>query len=209
MIRSPFVLFFLLLLPLPADAADSVAASKEEARARIERMLKETKTMTWDQKVWLGKGSDEERTAAKCFYQAPDMFRLNVSEGRGEGATVVFKDGKITAFKRGLLSFAKLTYKPRDKTVLSLRGGDITQTGFLDDLAYVIRQWDTVDYKATPAEWIVSYKDPQGLPAIMKIRSAELYPYRLEITENGKLVEIHNYSNVAFNAPLEQNIFNP
>jgi outer membrane lipoprotein-sorting protein len=197
---------FFALLSVSSQAA---ADPKQDARARLEKMLQETKTLTWDQKIWLSKGDDEERNSAQCFYQAPDQFRLNVSEGRGAGATVVYKNGMLKAFKRGLLSFAKLTYKPRDKAVLSLRGGDITQTGFLDDLANVLRQWDTVEFKATPAEWTLNYKDTQGLPAQMKFRTGELYPYRIEVSEAGKIVETHNFSNVIYNPVIDPAVFNP
>jgi outer membrane lipoprotein-sorting protein len=208
-INAILSVFWITLFFSGSPASAAPADAKEDVRVRLERVLKDTKTMTWDQKIWLGKGNEEERTTAKCYWKAPDVFRLNVSEGRGKGATVIFKDGKITAFQRGLLSFAKLSYKPRDKTVLSLRGGDITQNGFLDDLGYVLRQWEKVLLTSSDAEWIVEYTDHQGLPATMKIRQAELYPYRIEVMESGKLVEIHNYSNVSYNAPIDPSVFNP
>lgn len=192
----------------PAAASEAVV-DRMALKARVEALVRDTKTATWYQDVWISNGKDTETTAADCFWRQPDQVRLNVKKGRGSGATAVYKDGKVTGFQPGMFSFVKLTYDVRDKEVLSIRGQDIRSNGFLDDYALILTQWETVTVLGEGGKFRLSYQNAEGLAAQMTVDAETLQPSLVEAAENGKVVERMKYTNVIFNPALEAKLFNP
>lgn len=199
----------LLLAAFALPAAADEGADRAALKARIEALLRDTKTATWFQDVWSTNGKDEETTAAECFWQGQDKMRLNVKKGRGAGATALLKDNKIIGFKPGLFSFVKLTYDVRDKEVLGLRGGDMRSNGFMDDLAAVVAQWETVGLTAKGANTVIAYKNGEGLATELTLDTATLRVSLIEAREQGKVVERFQFRDVVYNPVIEAKVFNP
>lgn len=204
-----FVTALVLLSLTRPVAANEAVVDRLALKARIEALVRDTKTATWYQDVWISNGKDTETTAADCFWRQPDHVRLNVKKGRGSGATAVYKDGKVTGFQPGMFSFVKLTYDVRDKEVLSIRGQDIRSNGFIDDYALILKQWDAVTVLGEGGKLRLNYKNTEGLPAQMTVSPETLQPSLIESTENGKVVERFKYTNVVFNPEIEAKLFNP
>lgn len=197
-----------VLLAVPASG-DETVIDRIALKARIETLLRDTKTATWYQDVWSTNGKEVETTAADCFWQGQGLQRLNVKKGRGAGATAMLKDGKIIGFKPGMFSFVKLTYDPRDKDVLGLRGGDMTSNGFIDDLGMIVTQWDSVTAIPQGATIVFSYKNQEGLATKLTLDAVSLKVSLIEASENGKVVERFKFTNVVYNPAIDPELFKP
>lgn len=198
-----------LLVLLLVAAAPGDAELRERVKARIAATVAETKTLTWYQDAWSTNGKKEEATKSDCFFMAPEMYRLKVIEGRVNGATAIYRDGKITGFKPGVFSFVKLTYDVRDKEVLGVRGQDMRSTGFLDDYALILKQWDSVSVVSGATGVEVTYTGAGGFPAKLWMAADSLVPTRMEVYESGKTVERVTFEKIKFNPPLDPKLFVP
>lgn len=75
-------------------------------------------------------GNREERRIYNYAFQAPKLIRMDVIAGKDRGATLVYRNGFVRVRRGGLLSFITLTFKPSDRRVTTIRGGQIDQTDF-------------------------------------------------------------------------------
>lgn len=188
--------------PMPQLEADSL-------HGRLSAMLAGLRTATWRQSIWQWKGSDEEYVKSDCYWEAPDHVRVEVLEGRGKNSIAIYRDGKVTGYKKGLLSFAKLTFDPRDAQVKALRGQDIRGNGFFDELRLAVQQWRSGQVVLDGPHAIVPFTNSEGLPAKLWIRTDSLFVERIEAWENGKLAERQIYEQIRLNPPLDSSLFVP
>jgi hypothetical protein len=77
-------------------------------------------------------GDKEEYKTYEYWYLKPGYIRMKVIKGKGKGGEAYYdpKLNKVRGHKGGFFSFVKLTLKPDDKRVTSIRGVRIDQTTF-------------------------------------------------------------------------------
>lgn len=203
---SSLVVFLLLAAPV---AAEEAVIDRMALKGRIEALLRDTKTASWYQDVWSTNGKEVETTAADCFWQGQELQRLNVKKGRGAGATAMLKGGKVVGFKPGMFSFVKLTFDPRDKDVLGIRGGDMRSNGFMDDLSLIVKQWDAVTAIPQGPNVVLAYQNLEGLDTKLTLDTVSLKVSLIEASENGKVVERFKFTDVIYNPTFDAKTFNP
>ncbi len=196
------ILFSLLLLGIPMAASASAPPSGDEPaglHARLRNMLTQVKGASWHQSVWLTNGKESEELEADCLWAGPDRVRLDVREGRGAGFRIELESDKVTVYKPGVFSFARFKYHVGDDEVRSLRGGDLRDTGFLDDLRHAVENWDAVEIDAGFAG-LVSLRFPgrDGLTTRLELDEQNLTVRALEFVDGDTVVEKHRYADVRY-----------
>jgi len=137
-------------------------------------------------------------------------IRMDIVEGKGKGGVAIYKNGKVIAFLRGILSFAKMTYAPMDSTVVGLRGQGMPTAGFMDDVKYILANWDPGRVTIDGEKAFIQYTGPDKLPMKMWLKSDGSVIFKTETFENGAVVMTSEYSRVNFAATFDpKQIFDP
>lgn len=190
---------------LAADAADF-----DRVKAGLHKIQSETKKLTYQQKTWEKKGKEESTFRAECFWMGQTTIRMDIVEGSGKGGVAILKNGKVTGFLKGILSFAKMTYDPTDKAVVGLRGGSMPQAGFMDDIKMVLSGWDNGKVTFNDDKAVITYTGPDKLPMKMYVKHDGSLVIKTETFENGAMVMRSEYSHVNFAATFDPaKVFDP
>jgi hypothetical protein len=190
---------------LAADAADY-----DRVKAGLQKLQSETKKLTYQQRTWEKKGKEEAAFRAECYWMGQTTIRMDIVEGNGKGGVAVLKNGKVTGFLKGILSFAKMTYDPTDKAVLGLRGGGMPNAGFMDDVKMVLSGWDNGKVTFSDDKAVIDYTGPDKLPMKMYVKNDGSLVIKTETFEQGAVVMRSEYSHVNFAATFEPTkIFDP
>jgi hypothetical protein len=198
---------FMFLAPsaLGADAADY-----DKLKAGLQKIQSETKKLTYAQKTWEKKGKEESSFRADCWWMGQTTIRMDIVEGNGKGGVAVLKNGKVTGFLKGILSFAKMTYDANDKTVLGLRGNGMPQAGFMDDVKIILSNWDNGRVTFSDGKAIIDYMGPDKFPMKMWVQADGSMVIKTETYEKGAMVMRSEYSRVNFAAAFDSGkIFDP
>lgn len=202
--------FVCVSLVAPVWAQADAPMDAVALRAGIEKLAKDTKTATWFQKTWQVKGKDEEVSDADCHWMGQDTIRLDIKAGKGKGSVAILNGGKVLGFMKGVFSFAKLSYDPKDDMVIGIRGQGMPASGFMDDITTVLKQWDTVKVTLSATEAVIEYKDAaEGLPVTMWMQLPGLQVTKTEMVEKGKVVQRNQYEKVIYNPGFDTKIFAP
>jgi hypothetical protein len=202
------VLVQTLLIAPHAFAADP--SDFDKLKAGLLKIQNETKKATYSQMTWEKKGKDEAWYRSNCYWMGQSTIRMDIVGGKGEGGVAVLKNGKVTAFLSGILSFAKLTYDPMDSTVTGLRGHGMPSSGFMDDLKVILQNWDNRKVTFADDKAVIDYVGPDKFPAKMSVKSDGSLIIKTETYENGAVVNRNEYSRVNLAATFDpKQIFNP
>jgi hypothetical protein len=137
-------------------------------------------------------------------------IRMDIVEGNGSGGVAVLKNGKVTGFLKGILSFAKMTYDPKDKTVLGLRGAGMPAAGFMDDVQSILAHWDNGKVTFNDDKAVIDYVGPDKLPMKMWAKADGTLVVKTETYENGAVVMRSEYGRVNYAATFDPaKIFDP
>jgi hypothetical protein len=188
-----------------ADAADF-----DKVKAGLQKMQSETKKLTYAQKTWEKKGKEESSFRADCFWMGQTTIRMDIIEGNGKGGVAVLKNGKVTGFMKGILSFAKMTYDATDSTVLGLRGNGMPAAGFMDDVKIILSHWDNGKVAFSDDKAVIDYTGPDKFPMKMWVKSDGTLVFKTETFEKGSMVMRSEYSRVNYAATFDPaKVFNP
>ncbi len=188
-----------------ADAADF-----DTLKAGLQKMQTETKKLTYSQKTWEKKGKEESSFRADCWWMGQTTIRMDIVEGNGKGGVAVLKNGKVTGFLKGILSFAKMTYDPTDKTVLGLRGAGMPAAGFMDDVKIILSKWDNGKVVFNDDKAVIDYVGPDKFPMKMWVKSDGSLVVKTETYESGSMVMRSEYGRVNYAATFDPaKIFDP
>lgn len=182
----------------------------DKLKAGLQKMQAETKKLSYSQRTWEKKGKEESSFRANCWWMGQSNIRMDIVEGNGKGGVAIYKGGKVIAFLNGILSFAKMTYEPTDKTVLGLRGNGMPQAGFMDDVKIVLTNWDNGKVTFSDDKAIIDYTGPDKLPMKLWVTADGSTVIKTETLENGAVVMRSEYSKINFAASFDtQKIFDP
>lgn len=185
-------------------------ADLERLKAGLQKIQSETKKLSYSQKTWEKKDKEESSFKAECYWMGQTTIRMDIVEGSGKGGVAVLKNGKVTGFLKGILSFAKMTYDPKDKAVLGLRGAGMPDAGFMDDLKIVLSKWDNGKVTFSGEQAVIDYTGPDKLPMKMWVKNDGSMVVKTETYENGATVMRSEYSRVNFAATFDsKQIFDP
>jgi hypothetical protein len=197
----------LLIAPF-AVAAD--AGDIDKVKAGLQKISNDTKKATYSQRTWEKKGKEERSFRADCYWMGQTSIRMDIVEGDGKGGVAVLKNGKVTGFLKGILSFAKMTYDPRDSAVLGLRGNGMLDAGFMDDVKLILRGWDNGKVSFSGDNAVIDYIGSDKLPSKMWVKSDGSMVIKTEVYEKGAAVGRSEFSRVNFSATFdEKQVFNP
>lgn len=198
----------LLGLSSPALAEELTPTAK--LKAGLEKMMRSTKKASYSEKTWEKKGDEESWFTADCYWMGQSTIRMDLTAGKGKGGVAILKNGKVTAFLSGILSFAKLTYEPFDSAVVGLRGAGMTTSGFMDDLKLVLKGWDDKKVTFSGEKAIIDYTGPDKLPTKMHVKPDGTLILKTETFEQGQVVLRSEYSRVNLSAAFDETqIFDP
>lgn len=211
-IRFSWTIICLLLLtpglfPTPSLAEDEVQDPEAAVIGTIETLLANLKTATWDHDVWLTDGNKEHRTVANVWWTAGTPIRVDIIDGDEKNSTAVLTGDTVRGFRRGMLSFARLSFDVNHRRVLSIRGQNMKSTGFIHHLHRIIQQEDTRTLSIDGADAIINYRNEHDLPTRMWVRLPDLHPYRIEVREEGEVVERHQYRNIKYHVDIDPDLF--
>jgi hypothetical protein len=201
------------LVGLRADGSLS-PEERQTIRTNLAELVDSVTAATWVQETWERLGEKEELTRARCHWNG-DRLRLDVEAGRGKGSTAILYQGKVYGFKRGLLSFVKLKYEPRDRAVLSLRGNDLRGNGYLDDVRFALEHWDNVEIAPSERGLVLAYRDAAGLRQRLQLAGdgldgpEPLHVAEQETFEGEELVARATYEDVVYNPEFDEKLLVP
>jgi len=141
--RKVLVLVLVLgcFLSLPVVSGAQEAAPQSKAREVYDEALKAwagVKDYTCTMESYNRLGDKEEYKTYQYWYLRPGYICMKVIKGKGKGGEAYYdpKLKKVRGHKGGFFSFVKLTLKPDDKRVTSIRGVRVDQTTF----GYILSQ---------------------------------------------------------------------
>ncbi len=182
----------------------------DKLKAGLQKIKSETKKASYAQKTWEKKGDKESLIVADCYWMGQSTIRMDITGGTGKGGVAILKDGKVTAFLGGILSFAKLSYDPWDSTVVGIRGNGMTTSGFMDDLTLVLKSWDNSKVVFSGDKAVIDYTGPDKMPTKMWVKSDGSGIIKTETYEKGQVVVRNEYSRVNLSATFdEKQVFDP
>ncbi len=181
------------------DTTNGLAQQRAEAKLALQNVLDNTKTMSWSHTTNEWKGKKHEYTQGNAFWKGIDLQRIDVTDGRGKGRTVVLLGKKLDT---GWINFDF-----DSKMVLSLRGNTVRQNGYLDDLALALKNWESCSFAFEDSMWVIGYKTATGLDAKMWVYPGSLKVLKTESYENGKTVERYEYKDIKYNPPLDDDLW--
>lgn len=77
-------------------------------------------------------GRNVEKRSYNYYFSRPRLVRMEIIEGKDKGAILVYKQGIVYAKRFPM--FFPLRFKPKDRMVTTIRGGQIDQT----DLGFIL-----------------------------------------------------------------------
>ena len=191
-----------------AFGADPSEVAK--VKAGLQKIQAETKKARYTLKNWEKLGKEESWVRADCYWMGQTTIRMDILDGKGKGGIAILKSGKVTAFLDGFLSFAKLSYDPKDKTVSGIRGLSITESGFMDDIKLILQNWDDGKVNVSGEQAIIDYTGPDKLTTKMWLKSDGSMVTKTETYEKGSVVVRNEYSKVNLSAGFDpKKIFDP
>lgn len=167
------------------------------------------------------KGKKREDRVYLYKFMKPHWIYMKVIKGKVKGAEIIYNPemGKIRAHKGGILSKIKLTLKPTDKKVLSIRGHRVDKT----DIGSILSAWLKVKDRAKVVGFGGKVDDipctileVDGLESIewngadrakIYIRMDNFLPYVREEYEGDKLVHRAIYKDIKINVGLTKDDF--
>ncbi len=197
------------LASLADSTAEESAVPPEKIRLAIGSLVETSRSATWFQRTWERKGEEEERTESDAFWAGQERIRLDIHEGRGAGSTAVLRGKKVTGFKRGFLSFAKMSFDVDAERVLSLRGHSMAKAGFFDDCSYVLGHWDKIEIDVDAEGVVLRYRDDDGNRTDLWLDPKCFVPRRMEVRANDVVVARTTYDRVVLNPSLDDDLFDP
>lgn len=199
-----------VVVSLLAGTSGFVQAQQDDLATEIRALVDTVETASWVQTSWERSGRQEEHTSARCLWAGQDNMRLDVFDGKGKGATAILIDGRVYGYKRGLLSFIKRSFELSHPRVRSLRGNQMSQNGFLDDLGFVLDVWDTVILEQlTPERTAISYVDADSLNSTLHVLRNPLRVILHERAEEQQVVERYHYSEIDYNLTIDPELLLP
>jgi hypothetical protein len=200
----------LAMVGLLAATPRFVRGQQDDLVTEIDALVDTVETASWVQTSWERSGRREEYTSARCLWAGQDNMRLDVFDGKGEGATAILFDGRVYGFKRGVLSFIKRSFEPSHPRVRSLRGNRMSQNGFLDDLRFVLEVWDTVTLEQlTPERTAIMYVDADTLSSTLHLIRHPLRVILHERADERQVVERYHYSEIDYNLTIDPELLLP
>lgn len=201
----------LVAMPGLVGAAEDSSPAGEDLHRRITAIVEASEPLVFRQISWERKGDEAEANYTHGYWEGRDRVRMEVKEGRTTGAAIL-RGETVHGFKEGFLSFVKLRYELREDKVTSIRGYDLSHTGFMDDFQILLDNWDTAEVTRGNAHTIVSYSGYDGLPSRMWLPTDEgpLYPFLQKVwSSEGHLVELYVYWDVVYGAEIDPDKFEP
>ncbi|MAE69318.1 MAG: hypothetical protein CME06_02490 [Gemmatimonadetes bacterium] len=195
-----------VVLPAGSTAEESTESNKR-IRLALDDLVAKSRSATWFQRTWERKGDEEERTESDAYWAGQDRIRLDIHEGRGAGSTAILRGNKVTGFKRGWLSFAKMSFDVDAERVLSLRGHSMAKAGFFDDCSYVLEHWDEIESKTDSAGVVLRYRNAAGNRTDLWLDLDNFVPMRMEVRVNETVVARTAYERVVLNPLLDDDLF--
>ncbi len=204
------VFLAIALVGYVASTPGFVRAQQDGLVTEIRALVDTVRTASWVQTSWERSGQQEVHTSGRCLWAGQDNMRLDVFDGKGEGATAILFGGRVYGFKRGLLSFIKRSFEPSHPRVRSLRGNQMSRNGFLDDLRFVLEVWDTVILEQLTSErTAVSYVDADHLNSTLHVIRHPLRVVLHERAEEQQVVERYHYSEIDYNVTIDPELLLP
>ena len=199
----------LALGDLSAIETLQTVASKAQLYTALEQMMSSTQTATFKLTSYQKMGEHEEFTAGRVTWAGQDSLRIDVDQGRGKGSTAVLRNGGVIAWQRGWLRFVKLNFKLRNKRVVSVRGRDLSDTGFFDDLRFVLDHWDCARVSPDEAGFVIEYQNDQRLPTRLWLSGEPLQVSRHEVHDAGVMVGRYTYQELLLNPKIDLGLLDP
>jgi len=168
------------------------------------------------------KGKKVEDRVYNYRFMKPKWIYMKVIKGSNKGAVVVYnpETKMIRGHKGGILSVIKLTLKPTDKRVVSIRGHRSDETDFgtmlsrliecVDDTLAHYKGIDKVD--DTPA-WVIEANGLDSLKYYGAVRGTiwigfDGYPLKFEYYDkNGNLIYSVIYKDLKVDVPIDSKTF--
>lgn len=176
------------------DATVFRIVDRDLAKSRISQLVNETKTAMWKAKIMETLGDDVEHSSIVTAWAGPDLQRIKVKSGRGAGKTLLVRGDMVSS---GWLKF-----RHTNSMVKTVRGNSLKLNGYLDDLAHMLTDWDSVTLTDEAGNWIIEFVATNGVDSKLWLDSTTLKASKLEARENGALVGIYEYQSVIYNPKL-------
>ena len=175
----------------PADAPAFRIVDRDLAKSRIAQLVTETKTAMWKAKIMETTGDEVERSSIATAWAGTELQRIKVKTGRGAGKTLLVRGDMVSS---GWLKF-----RHTNGMVKTVRGNSLKLNGYLDDLAHLLTDWESVAMTDYGGDWIIEFVAPNGVDSKLWINSTTLKASKMEAREDGALVGLYEYESVVYN----------
>lgn len=179
-----------------ANAGDVEASvfrivDRDLAKSRISQLVAETKTAMWKAKIMEMQDDEVERTSIVVAWAGPELQRIKVKTGRGAGKTLLVRGDMVSS--------GWIKVRHTSSMVRTLRGNSLKLNGYLDDLAHLLTDWESVTLTEEGDDWIVEFIASNGVDTRLWLNSTSLKASKLEAREEGALVGVYEYDQVVYN----------
>jgi outer membrane lipoprotein-sorting protein len=198
----------LALLPASTSAREGLSA-RQWVEGKLRELLS-LRSASWVQSLWERKSGEEQTTRARCIWSGPDQLRLDIEDGFGKGAHLFIKGEELTIRPPGILGAIKIHRRVSDPRFRSLRGRDLRQTVFLEEVQFLLDHWEDVDLSvAENGAAMFRYRNVRDEPVQAFVRLNPLRLIQIEVTEGGEVVERVTYEQIELDPPVDPKVFVP
>lgn len=191
----PFVLHVLIVL-IGISPASARQFEVPGLRDRLEGLVYRTPALSFRLRSdeWLG--GEHAWSSGVVIRLAADTLRMDVELGRGDGGTVILLGSRVKAWRRGILSFIRLTYDRTHPRVLSLRGHDLGAIGFFDEATWILAHPGEARVRTGPGADAFEFTDRLGDDHVVVWPSDLLHPDMDTVRSGDDVVERYAYSDI-------------
>lgn len=182
-----------------APTAEFHIVDRDLAKSRIAQLVSDTETAMWKAKIMEIMGDETEHSSISVAWAGPELQRIKVKKGRGAGKTLLVRGDMVSS---GWLKF-----RHTHSMVKTVRGNSLKLNGYLDDLAHLLTDWESVTLTDDGDDWIIEFIAPNGVDSKLWIDSTTLKASKMEAREEGALVGTYEYDSVIYNPKFPSNFF--
>ena len=160
-------------------------------------------------------GNKTDEKVFDYYFMKPSCVHVEILEGRNKGSTATLKDGRVKAAMGGIFKSIKVFFRPKDKIMLSIRGGSLDRSGWGNSIETIKEQlkqgWKTKIEEIDNNTWLMELSSAPASsdylqryyvnPETKLFNASEYY-------ENGALVESVNYEVISLNSESNTIYFN-
>lgn len=167
---------------------------RDVVRARLDRLVNETKTAYWRARVTETLGDETEVSTIVTAWAGTELQKIKIKSGRGAGKTLLLKGDTVYS--------GWMRMRHTNSMVRTIRGNSLKLNGYLDDLQFILPDWNSVVVFREGDSLRLEFVASNAVDSKLWLDAETLIGKKFEAYKAGKLVGLYEYQGVIYNPNL-------